>query len=254
MITAVIITVSLQASRTPGAALTALSGRPAVEIMIERARRTPAADLVALAVPSGEAEDPLAEAALDAGALVVRPSSPDVAEGVALAAEEAGAQRIVHVDGVQPFFDSSIAGGVLALLADSGADIATNAAPALFPDGLDCEAFEVSLLAIEPANREARRFVDRLTGVRLANLRGPGGGLEHLRWRLEGAADIAFAQAVHAALGPAASTAIAAEIAGLCLRRGDIAEMNTALVDQARLIGRDLGAVQTRPVSFMRAA
>ena len=124
-----------------------LSGRSALEIMIERARRTPGADLVACSIPELDAEDPLAEVALDAGAMVVRAPQAALLEGVRRAAVEADAGRVLHICGVQPFFDPVIAGGVLALLTDTRADIATNAAPALFPDGLDCEAVDAGLIA-----------------------------------------------------------------------------------------------------------
>ncbi|MGJ3233117.1 MAG: hypothetical protein ACFE0P_15110 [Oceanicaulis sp.] len=252
MTTALVISASLE-TRAPGAALALLSGRPALEIMINRARRTPGVDLVACVVPEGEAEDPLAEAAQDFGALTVRSPASAPLAGLAEAAEDADAGRVLHVRGVQPFFDPVIAGGVLALLTDSRADIATNAAPALFPDGLDCEAFDAALPASLGQVRQDRVSA-ALQGGRVANLRGPGGGMERLRWRLDHAADLEFAQAVHVALGPAAMSADAAEIAGLCLRRPDIAALNTAFVDEARLAGGVRGAVQTRPVNFLRAA
>ncbi|MEQ8434719.1 MAG: hypothetical protein RIA71_10800 [Oceanicaulis sp.] len=253
MTTAVVISASLAGTRAPGAALELLSDRYALEIMVERARRTPGADLVVCAIPELDGEDPLAEAALEAGALVVR--APDAAplEGVRRAAAEADAGRVLHVCGVQPFYDPVIAGGVLALLTDTRADIATNAAPALFPDGLDCEAFDSGLLAGLSAGG-GERVIDEMEVRRYANLRGPGGGLERLRWRLDHHADIEFARAVHGALGPAACTAGAAEIAGLCLRRPDITAINTAFIDEARLTGGERGAIQTRPVSLLRAA
>lgn len=252
--TAVIITASSGAADTNGVALSLLSNRYAIEIAIERARRTSGAELVACVIPHGEAQESLAETALDAGAFVTRARPDAPLWGLAKAACEVGADRVLHVPGVQPFFDPVIAGGVLALLTDAEADIATNASPALFPDGLDCEAVSAAMLAAVTVDTPGARLLDAFDGARLANLRGPGGGMERLRWRLEHEADFVFARAVHAALGPAACNAGAAEIAGLCLRRLDIAALNIDLVDQGRLSAGDRGAVQTRPVSFLRAA
>ncbi|MEQ8406233.1 MAG: hypothetical protein RKE49_14150 [Oceanicaulis sp.] len=254
MATAVVITASSGAAGSAGVALGLLSNRYAIEIAIERARATPGAELVACVIPHGEAEESLAETAQDAGAFVTRARPEAPLWGVAKAAREAGATRVLHVPGVQPFFDPVIAGGVLALLRDAQADIATNAAPALFPDGLDCEAVNAAMLAEITVDTPGARLMDAFEGARLANLRGPGGGMERLRWRLDHEADFAFARAVHAALGAAACMAGAAEIAGLCLRRPDITALNTDLVDAVRLGASDRGAAQTRPVSFLRAA
>jgi spore coat polysaccharide biosynthesis protein SpsF (cytidylyltransferase family) len=254
MATAVVITASSGAAGQAGVALGLLSNRYAIDIAIQRARATPGAELVACVIPHGETEEPLVEAALDAGAFVTRARPDAPLWGVAKAAREAGADRVLHVPGVQPFFDPVIAGGVLALLSDTRADIATNAAPALFPDGLDCEAISAAMLAAITVDTPGARLVDAFDGATISNLRGPGGGMERLRWRLQHEADFDFAHAVHVALGQAACTAGAAEIAGLCLRRPDITALNLGLVDQGRLNAGDHGAVQSRPVSFLRAA
>jgi spore coat polysaccharide biosynthesis protein SpsF (cytidylyltransferase family) len=252
--TAVVITAASGTAGAAGIALGLLSNRYAIEIAIERARATPGVELVAVVIPHGEAEESLVETALDSGAFVTRARPEAPLWGVAKAAREAGADRVLHVPGVQPFFDPVIAGGVLGLLTDAEPDIATNAAPALFPDGLDCEAVSAAMLAAITVDTPGARLLDAFDGARLANLRGPGGGMERLRGRLEQEADFAFARAVHTALGPAACKVGAAEIAGLCLRRPDITALNADLVDQSRLSARDRGAAQTRPVSFLRAA
>ena len=68
--------------------------------------------------------------------------------------------------------------------------------------------------------------------MRRANLDGPGGGAERLRWTLDFPEDYAFFQAVWQKLGDAAATAGAAEILKLLARHPDIVELNRHRIDE----------------------
>ena len=79
---------------------------------------------------------------------------------------------------------------------------------------------------------------------------GPGGGLENLRWTLDRQDDLAFCQAVFAAMGERAATAGAAELARLCLMRPDLVAINARWHDSARVDPARQAEIQSAPVSL----
>lgn len=245
----------------PDRELVFLGHQSALACILERARRIPGADLVVCAVPDDRGHDLIAEEAADCAVMVVRGPAADPLGLVSQAAREAGAQTVVRITSQCPLLDPVIAGGVLALLVDASADYASNTMPARFPHGLDCEAF--SALLLEQADRHADTLAERRSvtgwmrrhhGLTRANLTGPGGGLEHLRWMLETPEDVVFLQALFDELGAKALTASAAELAALCLRRPDLSELNADRVDYARLVSPERASVETRPMRFPFAA
>ena len=245
----------------PDRELVFLGDRSALACTLERARRIPGVDLVVCAAPDDRDHDLVAEEAAECAVMVVRGPAADPLGLMAQAAREAEAQTVVRITSQCPLIDPVIAGGVLALLTDASADYASNTMPARFPHGLDCEAFSAILLA--EADRRADTLAERRSvtgwirrhhGLTRANLTGPGGGLEHLRWMLETPEDAAFLQALFAELGGKALMASAAEIAALCLRRPDLSELNADRVDYARLVSSERASVETRPMRFPFAA
>ncbi|WP_440959354.1 glycosyltransferase family protein [Oceanicaulis sp. LC35] len=248
-------------SALPDRELVSLGGRTALSCTLERARRIPGAELVVCAVPDDREHDLVAEEAADCAVMVVRGPAADPLGLVSQAAREAGADTVVRITSQCPVIDPIIAGGVLGLLTDANADYASNTMPAKFPHGLDCEAF--SALLLDEADRKADTLAERRSvtgwmrrhpGLTRANLTGPGGGLEHLRWTLETPEDAAFLQALFSELGSKALTATAAEMAALCLRRPDLSELNADRVDYARLVSPERASVETRPMRFPFAA
>ena len=245
----------------PDRELVFLGGRSALACTLERARRIPGAELVVCAVPDDREQDLIAEEAADCAVMVVRGPAADPLGLVSQAAREAGADIVVRITSQCPLIDPVISGGVLALLTDANADYASNTMPARFPHGLDCEAFSSALL--DEADRNADTLAERRSvtgwmrrhhGLTRANLTGPGGGLEHLRWMLETPEDAVFLQALFEELGAKAITASAAEMAALCLRRPDLSELNADRVDYARLVSPERASVETRPMRFPFAA
>jgi spore coat polysaccharide biosynthesis protein SpsF (cytidylyltransferase family) len=260
MITAAIIDVSPQPDAMPELALERLGGRTVLSHAIARARRIPGVNRVVAALCKG-ADPELAEDARAAGALVATGPGDDALGRACAAAHDCGAARVVSLRASHAFFDPVVAGGVLALMNDARADVASNTLPALFPHGLDCEAVYSDLLhqadakaASADERADPNLWIRRQPGLVCANLNGPGGGLESLRWVIEREADLLFFQAVFAALGPRASDATAAEIAALCLRRPDIAAINAPCADTRRLASPERAGVQSAPVRFMLAS
>ncbi len=239
--------------------LQSLGGRSGLARCIHRAARLPGAGVILVTVPEGEAGDALAAEAAANGAVVAREGADGLARA-ATAVRTVEASKVLALRADQPFFDPVIAIGVTGLLSDANADFACNTMPSGFPDGLDCAAFPAALLieadskARAPAQRaDAVSWMKAHTGLVKANLNGPGGGLESLRWRLSSLADLAFAEAVFEALGERAAEACAAELAALSLRRPDLVALNAGAVNMHRLSGQS-ASLQSRPVRLALAA
>ena len=160
-----------------------------------------------------------------------------------------------------PFIDPALCTRVLALLDETNADYACNNLPASWPHGLDCEAFPARLLhwaqqiADTPYQREhVTPWLRENESLVKATLTGPGGGIARMRWTLDWAEDLTFAEAVFGALGERAATASAAEIAALVMRRPDIAALNEMRSDEQRLAARRRADVSTPPLPLALAA
>jgi spore coat polysaccharide biosynthesis protein SpsF len=226
---------------------------------LRRAAAIPRAAAVLVTLPEAEIGDGLAREAAAHGAVVIR-EGEDALARAAIAVKAVEAQSVVALRADQVFFDPVIAMGVKALLDDSKADFACNTRPAGFPDGLDCAAFPSALLfEADKTARSAQMRSDAVSWMTAhdslikANLNGPGGGLERLRWRLSSQADFDFAEAVCEAMGPRVDEAGAAELAGLCLRRPDLAAINAGAANHWRAEAAP-ATLQSRPVRFGLAA
>ncbi len=261
MTLAVIVQARRGSSRLPAKILQEIGGKRALLWCLDRCRAMRSADVVVAAVPEGAADDEIAQIAMDAGYFVTRGDEADVLSRYAKAARECGAQTVMRVTSDCPFIDPVVCDRLVALLASSQADYACTNLPPRFPHGLDCEIFPAALLfaaerhARDPYEREhVTPWLRRHRRLSKACLRGPGGGLERLRWTLDHPADLDFFRACAEALGPDAQNASLAQIAALCLRRPDIVAINAAYIDEARLADPARAPLQTAPLSLSDAA
>jgi spore coat polysaccharide biosynthesis protein SpsF (cytidylyltransferase family) len=261
MITAIIVQARMASTRLPGKALAPLGAKSALARVLDRCAQIRGADVVVCALPASRDCDPLAAEAGRAGALIARGPEQDVLARLAQAASLAGADTVMRITADCPFIDPALCGRVLALLQETGADYACNDLPASWPHGLDCEAFPARLLhwahALARTDHEREHATPWLRGnhsLIKASLSGPGGALARLRWTLDWPEDLAFAQAVFAALGERAASASAAEIAALVMRRPDIAALNALRHDESRLAARGRADVETPPLPLALAA
>ncbi len=261
MTCAVIVQARFGSSRLPGKILKEIAGKSALLWCLDRCRAISGVDVVVVAVPDGPADDCIADAAVAAGYIVSRGSETDVLARYAKAARAVEATTVMRVTSDCPFIDPAICGQVLALLDGPDVDYACNNMPPRFPHGLDCDAFDAALLfeadrlAHDPYEREhVTPWLRRHRRLSKASLRGPGGGLERLRWTLDHAADLEFFRACAEAYGADAAQASAAQLAALCLRRPDLARINAAVVDHARLEDQTRAPLQTAPMALTHAA
>lgn len=142
-----VIQARMTSTRLPGKVLLPLAGRPVLWHVVERARRIPGLDGICVAIPEGDAHQPLAELAesMD-GVVVVRGPEDDVLERYVRAAEVSGADIVVRITSDCPVLDPGIAGAVLAASRATGC-YARTAFETGVPLGLDVEAAPAGMLA-----------------------------------------------------------------------------------------------------------
>lgn len=247
MTTAIIVQARLGSLRLPGKVLRPLGRYTPLHYVLTRCARIPGADAVVCAVPESPENDAVAERARDCGAAVVRGSETDLLERYLQAARAVGAKTVMRVTSDCPLIDPALCGEVLAALADRGADYVCNNLPPLWPHGLDCEAFSAEHLARAareatlPADREhVTPWIKRNPRLRRISLDGPGGGIERHRWTLDYPEDYEFFRALWGVMGERAGEAGMREILAALAAHPEIAAINRARIDQARLADRSL--------------
>lgn len=238
---AIIVQARVGSSRLPAKVLEDLGGATVLMRVLERCARVPGLDHLVCAIPGTPDNDPVAKEAQRAGAQVERGSERDVLSRYADAARKVGATEIVRITSDCPFIDPDVCDQTIRLRRESGADYANNTMVPGFPQGLDCEVFPAELLfravrtARDPADREhVTSWMRAAPDLKLACLKGPGGGVEGLRWTLDYAEDLAFCRAVYAALGDEAARIGLEDLAAQCTKHPEWSAINAQYVNAAR--------------------
>ncbi len=201
-------------TRLPGKVLKKVQGRSLLEWFLARARRTVCTSLC-VATTTNEADDDLAALVREEGDVhLTRGSEADVLGRYVQAASETEADVIVRVTSDCPVFDWHLIDRAVEILARTGAD-AVRTGYRAYPLGLDVEVYSRQIL--ERMEREAKEQAERehvgpylfqnhpdLFGIRwlvpdVGELPWPD-----CRLTLDYPEDLAFVEALFAALGPLA--------------------------------------------------
>jgi glutamate-1-semialdehyde 2,1-aminomutase len=153
----VIVQARLGSVRMPRKVLESLGGRPALQLLLERAARTKSVDEIVLAIPDLERDDPLEELAERMDVRCVRGSEADVLDRYLRAARAADATVVVRLTGDCPLIDHSVIERVIQPVREGRAEWATTGTS--FPDGLDVQVATFAVL--ERAADEATDSYDR---------------------------------------------------------------------------------------------
>ncbi|WP_439817252.1 cytidylyltransferase domain-containing protein [Zavarzinia sp. CC-PAN008] len=192
-------------SRLPNKVLAPIEGRPMALFIADRLACAPGVDRVAIATTTEGSDDPLAQAAADAGIACHRGPVDDIAERLAGAAHALGASIVVRVWGDCPLIDPAVVGILVDHVVSGRADWACNALPGrrTYPPGLDAEVYRLDLLerlitatAADPRLREFPfEWVRRQPDVRIAAEDWPQ-DLSSLHLTVDYPADLEAARAI----------------------------------------------------------
>ena len=168
-------------SRLPGKTLAPIMGRPMLELLIERLRRSRLLDQVVIATTVDPADDAIEELAGRLRVGCFRGSVDNVLERVLHAARAYDADLIVETTGDNPLIDLEIVDQLIAMFSSGSYDYLSNDLEETFPDGLNTKLFltgtltEVNDLTQDPRHREhvSLYIYEHPERYRLGNLAAP---------------------------------------------------------------------------------
>lgn len=148
-----VIQARMTSTRLPGKILMPLAGKPILARVIERARAIRGIDKVVVAIPEGDAHEPVAGLCRNLDTPVTRGSEQDVLKRVVMAAEAQGAEIVMRLTSDCPFLDPGVSAAILAGFRASGAAYASNAMESGYPLGFDTQV--AGMKALREADAEA---------------------------------------------------------------------------------------------------
>lgn len=144
---AVIIEARMHSTRLPGKVLLPLAGRPALERLIERVKRSRYIDTVIVATTEHRDDDPIAMLATQLGVSVFRGSENDVLDRVLSAARFFNVDIIVEITGDCPLMDPELIDRGVTAFFEHEVDYASNILKRSYPDGFDVQVFSTAVLS-----------------------------------------------------------------------------------------------------------
>ena len=154
-----VVQARMGSTRLPGKMLMELDGHPALDYLLERLRHAETLDAVIVATSIEPADDAIAGHCAAAGVACHRGAHDDVATRLLEAAEAAGLDALVRVNGDSPLLDQALVDRGVRLFRQGGRDLVTNVHPRSFPRGqsvevIDCAALRAALLRLSGQDRE----------------------------------------------------------------------------------------------------
>jgi glutamate-1-semialdehyde-2,1-aminomutase len=204
-----IVQARMGSTRLPGKVLADIAGKPILEHIVARLRRSRLINDVLIATSSTPADDCIADAAAERHFKVFRGHECDVLDRYYQAAKSAAADIVVRITGDCPLIDPEVVDRVIATFLSGECDYASNTIVCSYPDGLDAEVF--SFAALELAWRDGRRAADRehVTPYirtsrlfRLLNVQSEWGtSTRNMRWTVDEPRDLEFIRTIYARFG-----------------------------------------------------
>jgi len=143
----VTIEARMTSSRLPGKVLLEASGKPMLELMVERLKRATMIDKIVIATTTNDGDDPIEELAHRLNIGVHRGSEHDVLNRVLGAAQNHDIDVIVELTGDCPLIDPSLIDDCIAAYRRSGVDYCSNILTRAYPIGMDTQVFSTAVLA-----------------------------------------------------------------------------------------------------------
>jgi spore coat polysaccharide biosynthesis protein SpsF len=137
----------MTSSRLPGKVLLPLAGKPALERMIERIKRSKFIDEIVVATTTNSTDDCIADLCKKNKIGCFRGSEEDVLGRVLGAAKTYNADIIVELTGDCPVIDHRLIDQCIELFFNHQVDYASNIIESTFANGFDVQVFSTSVLA-----------------------------------------------------------------------------------------------------------
>lgn len=142
-----IIEARMTSSRLPGKVMLPIGGKPALEVLVNRLKRSRKLDKIVVATTTNKDDDVLETLAAKLGVYCFRGSENDVLGRVLGAARSVSADIIVEITGDCPFVDPGLVDRAIMEYVESNVDYASNTITSTFPNGFDVQVFSTKILA-----------------------------------------------------------------------------------------------------------
>ncbi|MBU1055048.1 MAG: glycosyltransferase family protein [Proteobacteria bacterium] len=136
----------MTSNRLPGKVLLPLAGKPALERLIERIRRSTYVNDIVVATTINRDDQPIVALCEKIGCFYHRGSEEDVLSRVLGAAKSVDGNIIVEITGDCPLIDHRHIDKTIEVFFSGDYDYAANTVERSFPDGFDVQVFPVNLL------------------------------------------------------------------------------------------------------------
>ena len=244
-----IVSARMTSTRLPGKSMMDIMGKPIVERVVDRIKRSKTIDGVVIATTTNENDNPIALLAGKIGVGLYRGSEEDVLLRLVLAAKRYGVDNIVRITGDCPLIDFDIIDRTIRLYEETKADYACNDShiPSFYrpsyPRGLDVEVFStrlleaISKLDIDAFHREhvtlyiyenPQKYKISVTTAK------PVEYYPELRVCVDEEADLKFVRRVYEELYPANPDFLTRDIIALVRKKPDLMNINM-IVKQKRV-------------------
>ena len=142
-----IIEARMTSTRLPGKVLLEAVGKPMLELMVERLRRSPTLNGIIIATTENQTDDPIAHLTSRLGIDCHRGSEEDVLQRVLDAARAYQVDVIVEIPGDCPLIDSAYVDVCVEDYCSGNADYVSSALSESFPKGTEVQVFATETLA-----------------------------------------------------------------------------------------------------------
>jgi len=142
-----IVEARMTSSRLPGKVLLPLAGKPSLERLIERLKRSKFLDGIVIATTINKTDDPIVELANNLSVGFFRGSELDVLKRVLLASQSANADIIVEITGDCPLVDWRLVDKGIDEYFKNNVDYASNIIKLSYPIGFDVQVFSSKILS-----------------------------------------------------------------------------------------------------------
>lgn len=166
MTTAALIVARLSSTRLPAKNLMPFAGKPMIQHLIERIRRSNKVDDVIIATSTEPSDDPLQDFAKREGVSCHRGPLNNVMERICGAADASKADTIIEILGDNPLIDPDLVDEVVTKYETEGLDYAANISGdyAVRPEGLDLFAIGVRVQVYAASTAEKYKNFPNVKG------------------------------------------------------------------------------------------
>jgi len=228
----------MTSTRLPGKVLTTCLGRPMLELLLERLRRSKHVEHIVVATTEKATDDPIQALTQKLGVGCFRGSDNDVLGRVVGAMHEAEADVIVQFTGDCPLMDAEIIDGLIETYLEGDFDCVTNTTVRSFPRGLDCTVVLMQVLArsLEMAKDKAHHehvslcVFDNPEIFKIHNIEAQGRMRRpDLRWTLDTQQDLELIDEIFTRLHPQKADFNSNDILDLLKNEPQLEKINQAI-------------------------